>query len=132
MPEWYKTTWYTDNVLAIIKIGKNNCYFNSNFNVIDILNQAYYIFWDWFSHLLHEQLNVLISIFRTSKSPQFWTCIHSLLNISNKLKICWKWTHNKTCVSQFSSVAQSCPTFCYPMDCSMPGLPVHHQLLEFT
>ena len=33
---------------------------------------------------------------------------------------------------QFSSVAQSCPTLCYPMDCSMPGLPVHHQLLELT
>ena len=28
---------------------------------------------------------------------------------------------------QFSSVAQSCPTLCNPMDCSMPGLPVHHQ-----
>ena len=34
--------------------------------------------------------------------------------------------------SQFSSVAQSCPTLCYPMDCSTPGLPVHHQLPEFT
>ena len=33
---------------------------------------------------------------------------------------------------QFSSVAQSCPTLCDPMDCSMPGLPVHHQLQEFT
>ena len=33
---------------------------------------------------------------------------------------------------QFSSVAQSCPTLCDPMDCSRPGLPVHHQLLEFT
>ena len=33
---------------------------------------------------------------------------------------------------QFSSVAQSCPTLCDPMDCSMPGLPVHHQPLEFT
>ena len=33
---------------------------------------------------------------------------------------------------QSSSVAQSCPTFCNPMDCSTPGLPVHHQLLEFT
>ena len=29
--------------------------------------------------------------------------------------------------SQFSSVAQSCPTICDPMDCSTPGLPVHHQ-----
>ena len=31
---------------------------------------------------------------------------------------------------QFSSVTQSCPTLCNPMDCSMPGFPVHHQLLE--
>ena len=33
---------------------------------------------------------------------------------------------------QFSSVAQSCPTLCDPMNCSTPGLPVHHQLPEFT
>ena len=33
---------------------------------------------------------------------------------------------------QFSSVAQSCLTLCNPMNCSMPGLPVHHQLPEFT
>ena len=35
-------------------------------------------------------------------------------------------------VVQISSVAQSCPTFCDPMDCSTPGLPVHHQLPELT
>ena len=34
-----------------------------------------------------------------------------------------------TSTVQFSSVAQSCPTLCYPMNHSMPGLPVHHQLL---
>ena len=34
--------------------------------------------------------------------------------------------------SQFSSVTQSCPTLCNPMDCSTPCLPVHHQLPEFT
>ena len=33
---------------------------------------------------------------------------------------------------QFSSVAQSCPTLCDPMNCSTPGLPVHHHLPEFT
>ena len=33
---------------------------------------------------------------------------------------------------QFSSVTQSCPTLCNPMNWSMPGLPVHHQLQEFT
>ena len=31
------------------------------------------------------------------------------------------------CTLQFSSVAQSCPILCDPMDCSTPGLPVHHQ-----
>ena len=34
--------------------------------------------------------------------------------------------------AQFSSVTQSCLTLCDTMDCSMPGLPVHHQLPEFT
>ena len=33
---------------------------------------------------------------------------------------------------QFSSVTQSCPTICDPMNHSTPGLPVHHQLPEFT
>ena len=33
---------------------------------------------------------------------------------------------------QFSSVAHSCLTLCDPMNCSTPGLPVHHQLSEFT
>ena len=34
--------------------------------------------------------------------------------------------------TQFSSVAQSCPTLCDPMNLSTPGLPVYHQLPEFT
>ena len=34
--------------------------------------------------------------------------------------------------SSSSSVAQSCPTLCDPMNRSMPGVPVHHQLPEFT
>ena len=32
----------------------------------------------------------------------------------------------------FSSVTQSCPNLCNPMNCSTPGFPVHHQLLELT
>ena len=40
---------------------------------------------------------------------------------------------NPGCFSvQFNSVTQSCPTFCHLMDSSTPGLPVHHQLPEFT
>ena len=34
--------------------------------------------------------------------------------------------------TQFSSVTQSCPTLCDPMDCSTPGFPVHHQLPELN
>ena len=33
---------------------------------------------------------------------------------------------------QFSSVAHSCLTLCYPLDCSTPGLPVHHQIPELV
>ena len=41
------------------------------------------------------------------------------------------WTPQFSSV-QFSSIAQSCPTLCDPMDSSMPGFPVHHQFPEFT
>ena len=37
-----------------------------------------------------------------------------------------------SCSVQFSSVTQSCPTLCDPMNHSTPGLPVHHQPPEFT
>ena len=41
-------------------------------------------------------------------------------------------TSNSISSVQFSSVAQSCPTLCEPMNSSTPGLPVHHKLPEFT
>ena len=51
----------------------------------------------------------------------------------------WLLTLLKTCSikhasfsNQFSSVAQSCPTICDPMDCSTPGSSVHHQLAELA
>ena len=44
----------------------------------------------------------------------------------------WVLHWNKLCSVQFSSVAQSCPTLCDPMNRSTPGLPVHHQLPEST
>ena len=49
---------------------------------------------------------------------------------------CWKSAATQDLilivVDQFSSVIQLCLTLCDPMDCSTPGLPVHHQLPEFT
>ena len=63
----------------------------------------------------------------------YWTEWHSLphgilpthgLNLHLLLWSCFGF--------QFSSVTQSCPALCDHMNLSMPGLPVHHQLLEFT
>ena len=48
--------------------------------------------------------------------PLQYSCLENLMNSS----------------LQFSSVSQLCPTLCDPMDRSTPGLPVHHQLPEFT
>ena len=48
------------------------------------------------------------------------------LNVSVQLFVRW------SLLIQFSSVAQSCPTLCNPMDRSTPGFPVHHQLQEST
>ena len=49
------------------------------------------------------------------------------LVLISQISVCW---HP---ISQsVRSVAQSCPNLCDPMNCSIPGLPVHHQLPEFT
>ena len=39
---------------------------------------------------------------------------------------------SKLIAQSVGSVARLCPTLCDPMDCSMPGLPVHHQFPEFA
>ena len=44
----------------------------------------------------------------------------------------WHKIYKTIIANQFSSVAQLCPTLCDPMHHSIPGLPVHHQLPEFT
>ena len=57
----------------------------------------------------------------------------STATMENSVEIPLK-TGNRTAISsvQFSSVTQSCLTLCGPMDRSTQGLPVHHQLPEFT
>ena len=73
----------------------------------------------------------------TARIPYCFDCAFCFL-YKNKLAldVSWwsaRWEFLMDCISvQFSSVTQSCPTLCDPMDCSTPGLPVHHQLTEFT
>ena len=93
------------------------------------------------------------SIKKTSREIRKETCISMLIAaLFNTITKTWKQTNSPStdewikmwwvcmCVHiyimhiyniQFSSVTQSCPTLCDPMNCSTPGLPVHHQLLEF-
>ena len=65
------------------------------------------------------------------------TGFHCLaLCIELALVICFDYAKAFDCVDHnsvpLSSVTQSCPTLCDPMNCRTPGLPVHHQLPEFT
>ena len=61
----------------------------------------------------------MISIFLNLSRLDLWPRMWSILE-----KVPW--------ALEFRSVAQLCPTLCDPMNRSTPGLPVHHQLLEFT
>ena len=54
---------------------------------------------------------------------ELWPTLASFSLLPNKHTQTW---------SESSSVTQLCPTLCDPMDCSMPGFPVHHQLPELA
>ena len=95
-------------------------------------------------------LNILITLCNhlQHRSPElFSSCKTETLNLLNNLHFIpiqplaptsplFQVPHLKgiiyVCLFQFSSVAQSCPTLCDPMNRSTPGLPVHHHLTEFT
>ena len=64
-----------------------------------------------------------------SHLPSVWMSQMYLLNIFRNGKPMVKMISVE---DRFSSVTQSCPTLCDPMNCSTPGLPVHHQLPEST
>ena len=59
-------------------------------------------------------------------------CRTELTNWTELTEIHYSYILSDSPSFQLSSVAQSCPTLWDPMNCSMPGLPVHHQLPEFT
>ena len=64
----------------------------------------------------------------TDKGLQWNFCLHVFLNTDIVMRNC----EPLSVLGSVSSVTQSCPTLCDPMNRSMPGLPVHHQLPEFT
>ena len=60
------------------------------------------------------------------------TIYHQLTCITINVKGSPQAGENGTSWTSASSVAQSCLTLCDPMDCSIPGFPVHHQLPELA
>ena len=84
----------------------------------------------YLSVCLHDQLH---------SGEGLWRILHWLFRLSPRDNTHHCYSHfidqpNLASISsvQFISVAQLCLTLCDPMNCSTPGLPVHHQLPEFT
>ena len=73
----------------------------------------------------------LCTVFLSSARKKYHSKLRSNKNKKGKCKkhMLKIFTHSSV---QFSSVTQSCPTLCDPMNCSTSGLPVHHQLPVFT
>ena len=101
----------------------------------------------WASHFIRITLRSLVRVCRSLKTNSRWRLsAGSLLGSSFWINKSWGMGKEARLRKvrergrgrlnfQFSSVqlvTQSCPTLCDPMDCSTPGLPVHHQLPEFT
>ena len=74
-------------------------------------------------------LDAMILVFWLLSLSQLF---HSLLSLSSKGSLIASHFLYKGGLVRFSSVAQSCLTLCEPLNGSAPGLPVHHQLPEFT
>ena len=84
--------------------------------------------------LSRESLDFLSDILKCITGFYF-CCVRLFLFLfftETKQMNCWHWFQHIFPVWLFSSVTHSCLTLCDPMDCSMPGFPVYHQLLELA
>ena len=93
---------------------------------------SFYFLWIWLVQVPHihgikRYLSFVTDLFDLAKCLQY-SCSHPVIFLPMKVNF----KSHIVLLVQFSSVAQSCLTLCDPMDCSMPGLPVHHHLPKFT
>ena len=91
----------------------------ANLHWLSLLCMAVYMFQ---CYSLKSSLPLLLPL--SAKVYSCWLCLLHCLYVRSQCHL--------SRFHQFSSVAQSCPTLCNPMNCSTPGLPVHHQLPQFT
>ena len=81
--------------------------------------------WPWHKLLLYSPLKIWLEIIISKNA-------FKLLQDWFGISLLYKRTQTGLFSVQFSSVPQSCPTICDPIDCSTPGLPVNHQLPELV
>ena len=85
---------------------------------------------------IYDSVTRWVPVFVVDEVTRSWLDISDF--VCRNLQRWRRWTSTRKTISQvtinyqFSSVTQSCPTLCDPLDCSTSGLPVHHQLPEFT
>ena len=109
---------------CIISLGMNNITWYV-YTIFCLSNNSSLTFW----YLLLQLLWIMLQ-WTLMYKYLYETLLSNILDIYPEVEL---WGHTIILYSvHFSSVAQSCLTLCDPMDCSTPGLPIHHQLLEST
>ena len=107
-----------------------------NFNAIYLMWHIITLFLDsvfWFLFKETAYLTVLkIFLFHFMQDLTFTLHIYLQFTCNGFLCMIWRVRFHLLPSDQIRSVAQLCPTLCDPMNHSTPGLPVHHQLPEFT
>ena len=148
-------TWISNNcdinqkldliINLIIRLWTSSAWGVRHKHILELLNHFFFFI---FTRSVIQQIKNRLKIMKTlwlQWNFSMQTLIYKNLRIYSRnyfLLLFCSWSNlelklytssnEETKVSQLSSVAQSCLTLCDPMDCGNPGLPVHHQLPEFT
>ena len=84
---------------------------------------------DWFDLLAVQGTLKILLQHHSSKASVLWYSAFFMVHVSHLYMTTGKTSFDYILLS---SVAPLCPTLCNPMDCSMPGFHIHHQLLELA
>ena len=119
----YQTSWIQPLIFMYFLFQFSLYHYLLKFFLIFIFQTYFYCLFCIFYQIFNFQQ--LISV------PLALFCVYSFLTPTVP-KVLFLFHGYTYLISQFSSVAQSCPALCDPMDHSMPGFPVLHHLLEFA